>query len=97
MFTRRSTMSLMTDMSPAVGSLPSTALRLVLDAQATRQVEPEFRLDLAPAAVGAPRVGKLETRHEIDDQGKDPDEEDEDRTGFAHRGGMLHGMVADRL
>ena len=44
---------------------------LVLDAEAALQVEPELGLDRPPRAVGARRVGQLEAREEVDDQGED--------------------------
>ena len=40
--------------------------------------------------------GYRESGEEIDEEGCYPDKQDEDRTGFTHRGGMLHGTVADR-
>ena len=95
-FTRRSTMSLMTRHVAGRRRLALDRQRLVFDAQAALEVEAQLRLDRPPRPVGALRVGKLEPGEEIDEEGDDPDEQDEDRTGFTHRGGMLHGTVAYR-
>ena len=70
--------------------------RLVLDAETARQVEAELRLDRPPGAVGTVGVGQLEARPEVDRQGEDADDEDEDRAGSTHRGGMLHGTGCHR-
>ena len=66
-------------------------LRLVLDAEAALQVQPELRLDRA--AGRCRRIGEGETRNEVDDEGEDADDEDQDRTGFAHQ----RRMIQDRL
>ena len=69
---------------------------LIFDPKTARQVEPELGLDRAPA-IGGRGIGETESRPEVDDQGKDADEQDKDRTGSTHRGGILHGMPVDRL
>ena len=94
--TRRSTMSLMIAMSPEPGGPPSTGKRLVFDAQAALEIEAQLRLDPAPAAVDALRVGHGEPREEVHEQGEGADEQDQDRASFTHRGGMLHGTTLDR-
>ena len=67
--------------------LVADLLRLVLDAESALQVQPELRLDRA--AAGVARIGKGETRNDVDDEGEDADDDDQDRTGFAHQRRMI--------
>ena len=75
------------------GRLALDRERLVLDAQSALQVEPDLRLE---DAIGLPRHGQA--RNEIDDEGEDPDDENQDRTGLAHQRRMIqerHSPTAD--
>ena len=71
--------------------------RLVLDPQATLEVEPELRLDKAPLAVARRRIGQAEVREEDDQQGEHPDDDDHDGSGSSHTGGMVHAAPRGRL
>ena len=95
--TRRSTMSLMIAMSPrASASCPRPA------APGTRRAgRPTGRARAWSRSCARTRRRSrrraAEAREEVDRQGEDPDEEDEDRTGSTHRGGMLHGTMVHRV
>ena len=85
----------MTLRSSRVGALPSAGSDLVLDPQAAVQVEAELGLEVCGPRRSSATAG-MGNGHEAHHQGEQADDDDQDRAGATHRGGMIQGTAVPR-
>ena len=84
----------MTSRSSRAGHLALGGEHLVLDPQAALEVEAQLRLERCGPRV-VPTDGRG-TAHEAQHEGEQANDDDQDRGGATHRGGMIQGTADPR-